>query len=113
MDNCLKLDRFETDPTSPDSKRKWQYWIRTFTGFSKENKLNILIDHVDTSVYECISEAEPYEAAITILHNVYIKPINENFARYRLTTSKQQPEQTLDSDFKKTSQRLQLHCCKS
>ena len=89
MDKCLKPDRFETDPTSPDSKRKWKHWIRTFTGYinsiegvSEENKLNILVNHVDTSVHEYISEAETFEAAITILHNIYIKPISEIFARY-------------------------------
>ena len=79
MDKCLKPERFETDPTLLDSKRKWQNWIRTFTGYinsieevSEENKLNILINHVDTSLYEYISEAETYEAAITILHKIHI-----------------------------------------
>ena len=51
-------------------------------GVSEENKLNILINHVDTSVYKYISKAEIYEAAITILHSIYIKPINKIFARY-------------------------------
>ena len=116
MDKCLKPDRFETDPTSPDSKRKWQHWIRTFTGYinsiegvSEKNKLNILINHVDTSVYEYISEAETYEAAITILHKIYIKPINEIFARYRLTTCKQQPDQTLD-EYIQILKRLSKDC---
>ena len=76
MDKCLKPDRFETDPTSPALKRNWQHWIRTFTGYIEENKLNILINHVDTSVYKYISEAETYEAATTILHNI-CKPINK------------------------------------
>ena len=40
------------------------------------------MNHVDTSVYEYLAEAETYEAAATILHNIYIKPINEIFARY-------------------------------
>ena len=33
MDKCLKPDRFETNPASPDSKKKRQHWIRTFTGY--------------------------------------------------------------------------------
>ena len=44
MDKYLKSDRFETNPTLPDSKRKWQHWITTFTvylnsikGVSDEN----------------------------------------------------------------------------
>ena len=64
MDKWLKPERFKNNPTSPDSKRMCQHWIRTFTGYinsiqgvSEENKLNILINHVDTSVYEHISEA--------------------------------------------------------
>ena len=28
MDKCLKPDRFKTNPTSPDSKKKWQHWIK-------------------------------------------------------------------------------------
>ena len=106
MGKCLKPDRFETNPTSPDSKKKWQHWIRTFTGYinsiegvSEENKLNILINPVDTSVYKYITETETYEAAITICNIViaaYIKPINKIFARYRLATCKQQPDQTLN-----------------
>ena len=32
MNKCLKPDRFKTNPTLPDSKRKWQHWIRTFKG---------------------------------------------------------------------------------
>ena len=115
MDKCLKRDRFETDPTSPDSKRKGQHWIRTFTGYinsiegvSEENKLNILINHVDTSVYEYISEAETYETT-RILHKIYIKPINEIFARYQLTTCRQQPDQTLD-EYIQILKRLSKDC---
>ena len=103
MDKCLKPHRFKTDTTLSDSKKKWQHLFRAFTGYincidgvTYENKINIHINHVDTSVYESISEAETYEAAIRILHNVYIKQINENFARYQITTCKKQPDQTLD-----------------
>ena len=116
MDKCLKPNRFETDPTSPDSKRKWQHGIRTFMGYinsiegvGEENKLNILINHVNTSVYQYISEAETYEAAITILHKIYIKQINEIFARYRLTTCKQQPDQTLN-EYIQILKRLSKDC---
>ena len=59
MNKCLRPDRYKNDPTSPDSKRKWQHWIRIFTGYinsiegvSEENNLNILINHVDTSLYK-------------------------------------------------------------
>ena len=113
MDKCLKPERFDIDPAAPDARRKWQHWIRTFTSYvnsiennSEENKLNVLINHVDASVYEYFSEAQTYDAA---LRSVFNKPVNEIFARYLLGECKQQPGQSLD-DYHQALKMLSRDC---
>ena len=71
MHKCLRPERFGTDANSPQASRKWQHWHRTFTSYlgsidnvTEDQKLNILIDHVDSTTYEYISEAENYASAI-------------------------------------------------
>jgi len=68
---ALRPKVFAADPESKDSRRQWLHWRRSFTTYigkienlSEENKLNLLINHVDASVFELISEATTYAAAM-------------------------------------------------
>ena len=116
MDKCLRPERFGTDANSPQASRKWQHWHRTFTSYlgsidnvTEDQKLNILINHVDSTTYEYISEAENYASAIETLKKVFVRPSNEVFARHLLATSKQQSGETIDQYFQRLK-RLSLDC---
>ena len=103
MDKCLKPARLEVEPSAPDAKRKWLHWVKTLLSYinsidriTEQNKLNILINHVDATIYELISKIDTYAEAVATLHKIYVKPSNVIFARYLLSTCKQQPDQTVD-----------------
>ena len=107
MHKCLRPERLEANPECPSSKQKWRHCFRTFKSYiesfeemSAANKLNILFNHVDSSIYEYISEANDYAAAVQILRNLYVKPVNEAFARYQLHTCQQQAGQSLEEFLK-------------
>ena len=81
------------NPDSPDSRRKWQHWLNTFSNYvddieniNNENKSSVLIDLINSSIYEYINEATTFHNAITILRNTYA---NKVFARHRLATCEQ------------------------
>ena len=76
----LRPKVFVANPESTEAKRQWVHWYKSFTtylskieGVTNEDKLNLLTNHIDASVYELISEATTYEGAVTILANTYAK----------------------------------------
>ena len=116
MERSLRPERFDANPDASDAKRKWQHWYKTFSnyvenieGITDENKLKVLINHLDSAVFEYISDIETYDAALTTLRNVYVKPTNEVFARYRLATCKQRLGQSLE-EFMQCLKRLSSEC---
>jgi len=60
------------------------------------DKVDILCNFVDESVFEHISESGSYENAIEILQQVYAKKPNEIFARHLLHSCKQQVGESVD-----------------
>ena len=46
---------------------------------SKENKLNLLINHIDALVYELISEVANYTEVMEFISNMYVKTPRPNF----------------------------------
>ena len=103
----LRPATLSCDPGAPDSLKVWRHWKRTFQFYIESlqasatpehplNKLAILISCIDASTYEIIQDCEDYESAIQILQATYDKPKNEVFARYLLSSCKQEPGQSLD-----------------
>ena len=76
---------------------------------SAEDKLNFLINHVDTTVYELISEAPDYDDAIKLLKNTYARASSPIFARYALKTCNQTVGESLDVYLQKLK-RLSTGC---
>ena len=82
MDRHLRPIVLSTDPNSPDALKSWRHWKRTFEFFidtlntnpTPPNKLVTIINFVDLSIYEIISENTDYNFAITALTNAYDKP---------------------------------------
>ena len=93
MNKCLRPQVFDGDASSPEGARKWLHWRRTFQSYigridnvTDADKLDMLINLVDTTVYSYISECTEYDDAIAKLNSAYVKPVNEIFARYRLSS---------------------------
>ena len=94
---------FDADASLPEGARKWLHWRRTFEsyiqrieGASNQDKLDTLVNSIDTNVYSYISECVEFEDAMTKLNSAYVKPINEVFARYRLSTCQQEAGESLE-----------------
>ena len=106
MDRFLKPDKLDTDPGAENAENQWTYWkvtfnnfVATFTGdaaLSNEAKKAALINCVSPSVYTYISTAATYDAAITILEDIYKKPKNEVYVRHCLSSRKQQDGESVD-----------------
>jgi len=84
MDTCLKPHVFDTAVNAVDSSRKWKHRKRTFVSYTARlanitaaDKLAILVNLFDTSVYAYISECTTYADAISKLDEAYIKCVNE------------------------------------
>ena len=96
MDKCLKPPIFDATTNAADSSRKWKRWKRSFLAFTSTikdandaDKLDPLFNLLDTSVYAYISECTTYKEAISELDDAHIKRVNEVYARYRLSTCRQ------------------------
>ena len=104
MEQLLRPERLETDPSSSTADKEWLHWIRTFHNFTLAvqkinptvDKLNLLINYVAPRVYGYIADCTTYETAESTLQALYVKPKNEIFARHVLATRRQESNETLD-----------------
>ena len=113
MDKYLRPERLNLDPNSPAASKQWKHWFQTFSNFMNEinpgNKLQVLISFVSHDVFEFMSEATDYSDAVKILEAIYVKPKNEIFARYLLSTRRQETTKTIDEYFQ-TLKKLSKDC---
>ena len=112
----LRPQVFSADPENVDCRKEWLHWQKMFTTYtanmtevSDTEKLNLLINHVDASVYELISEVTTYKDAIKVLESTYVKRTNPIFARYELISCQQQSGESLDRYLRKLKQ-LSMDC---
>ena len=111
---ALRPNIFAADHESSDGKRQWLHWHKSFTtyidkidGINDSEKLDLLINHTDSSVYELISESETCNEAVDLLNSIYAKtPI---FARFVLKSCKQQAGESLDT-YLQNLKRLSSDC---
>ena len=107
MERFLQAKVLDADPNAPGADKKWNHWHRSFTFFLSSiqqhnpNKLEQLVNHVSTEVYDFISECQTYEEAIDLLNRLFIKPKNELFARHVLSIAKQEVNENLDQYFQR------------
>lgn len=115
MDRLLRPERFATEPSEPESEKRYKHWKITLQNYLatslttpaegdgpglvayNQKKLYALHNSVSHTIYELISDNNSYDAAIASLDNVYIKPRSEIYNRHKLMTSRQEPLQTIDS----------------
>ena len=94
---------FSTHLETDDAKRQWLHWNPSFTIYinklgkvDAEDKLNLLINHFDATVYELFSEVPDYDDAINLLTNTYARAASPIFARYALKTCNHKVGESLD-----------------
>ena len=59
-------------------------------------KLTLLLHHISTPIYKCLSRCQNDNAAISTLDGMFIKKKNSIFARYLLATRRQETEESLE-----------------
>ena len=102
MERLLRPDRFEgSKETTP---AEWAHWYRTFNNFIQSlptdpapDKLKLLTNYVSPTAFAHIVDCAPYESAINVLKDVYVKPMNVIVARHQLATRRQQVSESIDS----------------
>jgi len=94
---------FSTPADSASSANRWEHWKRILENYlsrlaeiTAQDKLDILISLLDSTVYEYIRECSTYDDAMACLDNVFVKPVNEVYARHRLNTCQQKPGESID-----------------
>ena len=104
MDKILKPERFNQDPNSPLAAKEWKFWYRTFKNYLDViqtlglllDKFNVLLGHIDQTVYDYIENCNTYEEAIQILKDIYVKTTNKIFAYDLLWSYYQKPNESID-----------------
>ena len=124
MDKYLKPARFDCDANAAGADKHFKHWLKTFQNFinainitpatatnngdanaeananadaGSDKKLDMLMNYVAPNVFDYITDCSTYDDAIETLTNIYVKPINEIYARYRLATRKQAESENLDA----------------
>ena len=107
MDSHLKPSRFDCDHSSSTAGREWLHWKKTFSNFVKAvekktptgdevNALDLLVNYVSPNIYDFIVDCKTFDEAIKTLDALFVKPVNQIFARHQLATRKQSPSENLD-----------------
>jgi len=106
MDKCLRPQVFSAGADTADGAMRWQHWKRTLKNYlrridniSAGDKLDVLISLLNAAVYTYIRECASYQEAIDCLENIYVKPVNEVYARHKLNTCRQKSEEKIEEFF--------------
>lgn len=101
MERLLRPERLNVDPESSTAGKEWSHWFRTFQNFIATTraddaaKLRLLINYLSADIYDYVSECGTYNDAIGVLRGIFVKPVNEVFARHKLATRKQQSGESI------------------
>ena len=102
MDKYLRPNRLDMDPNHPNAAREWSHWSCTFENFlvaikaEGQDRFKTLVNYVSPDVYGYIAQCTTYDDAIATLKSIYVKPKNEVFARYVLSTRRQDSAESID-----------------
>ena len=106
MDKFLRPERFDCDPDDANATPEWKHFKATFDSFigaitvpagQTVNRLQLLKNHVSSTVFAKISDMTTFDDAIKTLDSLYIKTKNEVFSRHLLVSRKQQTTESIDS----------------
>ena len=101
--SMLRPARLDTDPSSPTAAQEWQHWHTTVENYFKAAKVTedadkqlFLVNFVSPKVWSFISDSKTFPLAIKALNDIYDKKKNILYSRHLLSTTRQQPNQSLD-----------------
>ena len=108
MDRILRPERFDVEPSTPQSERRYKHWKLTFENYltvigndsgigNTSKNFFALINTISAAVYDIISDTNDNYSAIKALNATYIKPVNFIYNRHQLLTLRQQPAETIDA----------------
>ena len=108
--STIKFDAQTTAPsTTPGDDANETTTTNTGQPTVDQLKLTTLMNYVESNVFEYIEDCDTYDAAVTALKNIYVKPVNEIYARYQLATCQQSEGESLDT-FIQNLHRLSKQC---
>jgi hypothetical protein len=116
MEQLLRPERFEIEPSSPHADAKWVHFKKTLSNFLEvvkstetTSKLPLLFNYVSSNVYQYISECATYDDAISTLDNLYQKKRSEIYARHCLASRSQQHGENIN-EFYQTLNQMSKEC---
>jgi hypothetical protein len=116
MDQLLKPEKFDVDPTSVGVEAKWKHWKQTFSNYLREipdiaetSKFPLLCNYVSSNVFLHINDCLNYDAAITVLDSIYVTKRNEIFTRHCLASRIQNTGEPV-TEFLQTLKQLSKDC---
>ena len=89
---ALSVEYFKVDPKDLNAEKEYEFWKTTFEIYvaslkaNDEQKLHILTNKLNATVYGYIDGLKDYGEAIQKLDSVFKKKPNTLFARYKLST---------------------------
>jgi len=106
MERLLKPAILTAQPNSEGGQTIYKHWKKTFQNFLGEaprsheevrsKSLEILQNYVNGEVFQLIDGCGTHDEAIQKLDDFYITKKSELFSRYKLTSRKQQPSESLE-----------------
>ncbi|XP_072365117.1 uncharacterized protein [Scyliorhinus torazame] len=99
---CLRIG-----PQAANATSAFKHWLACFEGYlrtapgrpTEDQKMQVLHSRVSPEIYSLIEEAEEFPAASNLLKEIYIRPVNQVYARYQLATRRQILGESLDQFF--------------
>ena len=71
-------------------------FIRRINGSTDKDRLDVVINFIDTNVYSYITECTTYVNALNKLERAHAKPVDEIYARNRLNTTRKNENESLE-----------------
>ena len=102
MDRSLRPDCLDVNATSDDAPKQFKHWFATFNHYLGAlpqdglNKRAVLFNFVSADVFEYICDCSTFDEATAKLKQLYLKPVNEIYARHLLATRRQRSDESLD-----------------
>ena len=132
MDKVLKPARLVLSPESPTATREYRHWLHTYENFAAtlslpqsyinrvtnditremmvdQLKLDTLTNLISADIWDDIKDCTTYGEAKLALDDLFIRKPSSNYARYKLLTTRQTGDQTLEA-YRRTLDKLSRDC---
>ena len=82
MSKALQPSRLDVDPNAPNAAKQWKHWKQTFNNFITEcgetapDRFRSINNFISADVFDYVEECTTYDAVVTTLERLYVKPPN-------------------------------------